>query len=81
MADAKIPDDHQDVELRGRPFTTGVTGKMLGAGWLLFLLSQILNWMFYKMHPSSPEMGTWGAAEKIEEWTPLEEKQTQEEKG
>ena len=80
MEDGTIPNDHQDEELRGRPFTTADTGKMLGAGWLLYLGSQILNWLFYKMHPSSPEMGTWGKAEKWEEeWTPLEEKQTQAE--
>ena len=81
MEDGFIPDDHQDEELRSRPYTTADTGKMLGAGWLLYLGSQILNLVFYQMHPSSPEMGTWGKAEKIEEWTPLEERQTQEEKG
>ena len=81
MENVTFPDDHLNEELRGRRITTGDTGRMLGAGWLLYLGSQILNLVFYQMHPSSPEMGTWGKAEKIEEWTPLEERQTQEEKG
>ena len=49
------------------------TGRMLGAGWLLYLASLILNFIFYRMHPSSPEMWTWGAEEELEEWTPPEE--------
>ena len=81
MEDVFIPDDHQDVELRGRPFTKADTGRMLGAGWLLYLGSLILNLVFYQMHPSSPEMGTWGKAETIEEWTLLVEKETQNEEG
>ena len=81
MENVTFPDDHLNEELRGHRITTGDTGRMLGAGWLLFLGSQILNLVFYQMHPSSPEMWTWGKAEKIEEWTPLEEKKTQDEKG
>ena len=53
--------------------STGDTGRMLGAGWLLYLFSLILNIIFYKMHPSSPEMCTWGAQEELEEWTYPEE--------
>ena len=64
MEKVTIPEDHHNEELRGRKINTGI---MLGAGWLLFLLSQILNYLYYKMHPSSPEMGTWGEAEKVEE--------------
>ena len=60
-----------------RPITTADTGKMLLAGWLLFLFSQGFNFILYKMHPSSPEMWTWGVEEEPEEWTPPEE--TQEE--
>ena len=73
----------EDVTINGRPrpITTGDTGRMLGAGWLLYLGSLILNLVFYQMHPSSPEMGTWGKAETIEEWTPLEEKETQNDDG
>ena len=52
------------------PITTADTGKMLGAGWLLYLASLILNFILYKMHPSSPEMWTWGVEEELEEWTP-----------
>ena len=59
--------------------TTGVTARMLGAGWLLYLASLIFNFIFYKMHPSSPEMWTWGAEEELEEWTPPEEAQDHEE--
>ena len=72
-----------DVTINGRPrpITTGDTGLMLGAGWLLYLGSLIFNLMFYKMHPSSPEIGTWGAAERIEEWTPLMEMKTQNDEG
>ena len=71
----------ENVTFPGRPITTGDTGRMLGAGWLLYLGSLILNLVFYQMHPSSPEMGTWGAVEKVEEWTPLVEKETQNDDG
>ena len=74
-----------------RLISTTDTGRMLGAGWLLYLASLIFNFIFYKMHPSSPEMWTWGAEEELEEWTPPEEEleerilpeetETQEEKG
>ena len=56
-----------------RLISTGVTGRMLGAGWLLYLCSLVLNLLYYKMHPSSPELGTWGAREELEEWTYPEE--------
>ena len=69
MEDRTIPEDHPNEELRGRDITAADTGRMLGAGWLLFMLSQMLNYLYYKMHPSSPEMGTWGKAEIVqEEW-------------
>ena len=61
--------------------TTGVTARMLSAGWLLYLASLILNFIFYKMHPSSPEMWTWGVEEELEEWTPPEETQEEGEFG
>ncbi len=60
-----------------RLISTTDTGRMLEAGWLLYLASLILNFIFYKMHPSSPEMWTWGAEEELEEWTPPEEAQAQ----
>ena len=55
-----------------RLISTTDTGRMLWAGWLLYLASLILNFIFYKMRPSSPEMWTWGAEEELEEWTPPE---------
>ena len=58
-----------------RLISTTDTGRMLGAGWVLYLFSIGLNYIFYRMHPSSPEMGTWGAAEELEEWKPPEEEQ------
>ena len=64
-----------------RLISTTDTGRMLGAGWLLYLASLILNFIFYKMHPSSPEMWTWGAEEKLEEWTPTEELEKKEAEG
>ena len=65
-----------------RLISTTDTGRMLGAGWLLYLASLILNFIFYKMHPSSPEMWTWGAGEELEEqWTPLVELEKKEAEG
>ena len=81
--DVTIPGEQLVEELRGRSIpiriTTGVTARMLGAGWLLYLASLILNFIFYKMHPSSPEMWTWGAKEELEEWTPLMKLEKEEE--
>ena len=56
-----------------RTISTVTTGWMLGAGWLFFLASLLLNLVYYLIHPSSPEMWTWGKAEELEEWTPEEE--------
>ena len=64
-----------------RLISTTDTGRMLGAGWVLYLFSIGLNYIFYKMHPSSPEMWTWGAEEELEEWTPTEEARAQEVEG
>ena len=62
-----------------RTISTTNTGWMLGTGWILFAFSQVMNFIFYKLHPSSPEMWTWGKAEELEEWEPQEETQTQAE--
>ena len=67
--------------LETRLISTTNTGWMLGTGWLFFLASLLLNLVYYLIHPSSPEMWTWGAEEKLEEWTPPEETQTQEQGG
>ena len=61
-----------------RLISTTDTGRMIWVGWLLYLASLILNYIFYKMHPSSPEMWTWGAGEdEVKEWTLPEEVQAQ----
>ena len=75
MEDVTIPGEQLGEELK---ITTGVTARMLWAGWLLYLASLILNFIFYKMHPASPEMWTWGAEEELEEWAPPEEAPAQE---
>ena len=62
-----------------RNISTTNTGWMLGTGWILFIFSQVLNLIFYKLHPSSPEMWTWGKAEELEKWEPQDETQAQEE--
>ena len=64
-----------------RLISTTDTARMLGAGWLLYICSIVFNFIFYKMHPSSPEMWTWGAEEELEEWTPPEETQEEGEFG
>ena len=59
-----------------RTITTADTGRILGAGWLLYFFSLILNLVYYLMHPSSPEIWTWGAEEELEDWTPPDEKES-----
>ena len=54
---------------------------MLATGWIIYIISQLLNILYYSIHPSSPEMWTKGAAEVVEEWTPPGEGDTQEGKG
>ena len=60
-----------------RTITPTNIGWMLGIGWTFYLFSQLLNLVYYKMHPSSPELWTWGAEEVLEEWTQPEETQEQ----
>ena len=67
-----------------RTITPGNIGWMLLTGWIFYIGSQLLNFIYYLMHPSSssPEMWTWGKEETVEEWTlPPEETQKQENKG
>ena len=73
MTDIEVVDDNGAF----RTITTADTGRMLGAGWLLYFCSLILNLVYYLMHPSSPEMWTWGAVKELEEWTPPEETKTE----
>ena len=65
------------TETETRIISTTNMGWMLGTGWILFVFSQVMNFIFYKLHPSSPEMWTWGKAEELEEWEPLEDTETQ----
>lgn len=41
------------------------------AGWIFYIASHILNFIYYIIHPSSPELFTWGAEEVLEKWPPL----------
>ena len=52
---------------------------MLVSGWMFYFGSLLLNLVYYLMHPSSPEMWTWGATKELEKWTPSEETHRQEE--
>ena len=70
--DIVVTDQGKAEELR--TITAANVGWMLGAGWMFYFVSLLLNLVYYLMHPSSPEMLTWGAAEELEEWTPTEEK-------
>ena len=56
-----------------RTITTADTGWLLGAGWLFYLASMLLNLLYYKLHPSGPEFCSWGKEEELEEWTLPEE--------
>ena len=59
-------------ETETRTISTTNTCLMMGTGWLFFLASHLLNLIYYLIHPSSPEMWTWGKVEELEEWTPEE---------
>ena len=56
-----------------RTITTANTSWMLGAGWIFYLASSLLNLLYYKLHPSGPEFCSWGKEEELEEWTLPEE--------
>ena len=64
-----------DTEGNPRTITRANVLWMLGAGWLSYLISMLLNILYYAIHPSSPELGTWGMAEEIEEWKPRVERE------
>ena len=76
MKDIEIVVTDQDKVEELRTITPANVGWLLGAGWMFYFVSLLLNLVYYLMHPSSPEMWTWGAAEKLEEWVPREEKET-----
>ena len=69
-----VTDQGKAEELR--TITPANVGWLLGAGWMFYFVSLLLNLVYYLMHPSSPEMWTWGAAEELEDWTPPEENET-----
>ena len=74
--------DVTDEEGNSRTITAANLSWMLGAGWMFYFCSMFLNYLYYKMHPSSPEMWTcMGTAEDLEEWTPPGETQTTQEEG
>ena len=68
-----VPDQDKVEELR--TITPANVGWLLGTGWMFYFVSLLLNLVYYLMHPSSPEMWTWGAAEELEEWIPPREKE------
>ena len=60
-----------------RLISTANTGWMLGAGWLFYLASFLLNLLYYMLHPSGPEFCSWGKEEELEEWTPTGQRETE----
>ena len=66
---------HKAEELRN--ITTTNVSWLLVAGWMSYFGSMLLNLAYYMMHPSSPEMCTWGAEEELEEWTPTGQRETE----
>ena len=50
-----------------RTITKSNTRWMLFTGWMLQIIAHILNIVYYLIHPSSPEIGTWGAAEELQD--------------
>ena len=77
MNDIEIVVTDQGKAEELRTITPANVGWLLGAGWMFYFVSLLLNLVYYLMHPSSPEMWTWGAAEELEEWTPPEKKETE----
>ena len=76
MKDIEITVQGEEFAEKLRTITPANVGWLLGAGWMFYFVSLLLNLVYYLMHPSSPEMWTWGAAEELEEWTPPEEAET-----
>ena len=62
-----------DEEENERTITPTNISWMLVTGWMFYIGSMVLNVVYYKLHPSSPEMWTWGKKERLEEWTPQED--------
>ena len=77
MKDIEIVVTDQDKAEELSTITPANVGWLLVLGWMFYFVSLLLNLVYYLMHPSSPEMWTWGAAEELEEWTTPEEKETE----
>ena len=67
MKDIEIVVTEQGKAEELRNITTTNISWLLGVGWMFYFVSLLLNLIYYLMHPSSPEMWTWGAAEELEE--------------
>ena len=78
MKDIEIIVRGKDEAEELRTITTTNVSWLLVTGWMFYICSLILNLAYYMMHPSSPEMWTWGAAEELEEWTPPGERETRQ---
>ena len=77
MKDIEITVQGEDLAEELRTITPANVGWLLGAGWIFYFVSLLLNLVYYLMHPSSPELWTWGATEELEGWTPPEKKETE----
>ena len=79
MKDIVITVQGEDLAEELRTITPANVGWLLGAGWMFYFVSLLLNLVYYLMHPSSPEMCTWGTEVELEEWTwtPPGEKDTE----
>ena len=53
-----------DINGHPHPFTAGQVGGMLATGWAAFLLSLLLNILFYKLHPSAVDFNMGRFANK-----------------
>ena len=77
MKDIEITVQGEDLAEELRTITPANVGWLLGAGWMFYFVSLLLNLVYYLMHPSSPEMWTWGKEERLEEWTLPPEKEVE----
>ena len=81
MSDVKVLEQKEKEESAGlRTITTTSVSWLLASGWMFYFGSLLLNLVYYLMHPSSPEMWTWGREEKLEEWKPRKKKDTTKER-
>ena len=54
-----------DVNGKSHTLTKYDVGWMLGAGWILHLAALVLNYIYYKLHPSSPDISSKAIWKKI----------------